>query len=122
MESPQDTVYQTFVQKAADGRGLSFEELEAMARGRVWTGLEAVEVVSVLCWLLRAFLTHVVLLFFLCMLFSNLLGLYSLSFLVSSGRESSLTASVDLMMRSLRPENSLVCLRNAPLGKGVLSL
>jgi len=33
--------YQTFVEKAAQGRGMSFADLEAVAQGRVWTGEQA---------------------------------------------------------------------------------
>jgi len=33
--------YTTFVQKAAQGRGITYEELEAVAQGRVWTGEQA---------------------------------------------------------------------------------
>ena len=36
--------YDTFVQKAADGRGMSWDEVDAVAGGRVWTGAQAVEV------------------------------------------------------------------------------
>jgi protease-4 len=35
--------YQDFVTKAAEGRGMSFDELDAVAQGRVWTGSEAHE-------------------------------------------------------------------------------
>lgn len=38
-----DHLYREFVRKAAEGRGLSEEELEAVARGRVWTGHQALE-------------------------------------------------------------------------------
>ena len=34
-------VYDTFKQRVADGRNLSLEEVEALAQGRVWTGLQA---------------------------------------------------------------------------------
>lgn len=36
-----DALYSDFVAKMAHGRGQSFEQLEAVARGRVWTGLQA---------------------------------------------------------------------------------
>ena len=36
-------VYETFKQRVADGRNLSLEEVEALAQGRVWTGLQAKE-------------------------------------------------------------------------------
>jgi len=36
--------YKTFVTKAAEGRGKTYEELHAVAQGRVWTGEQALEV------------------------------------------------------------------------------
>lgn len=36
-------VYETFKQRVADGRNLTLEEVEALAQGRVWTGLQAKE-------------------------------------------------------------------------------
>ena len=36
-------VYATFKQRVADGRGLSLDEVEAIAQGRVWTGKQALE-------------------------------------------------------------------------------
>ncbi|MGH9341855.1 MAG: signal peptide peptidase SppA [Acidobacteriota bacterium] len=38
-----EVIYQNFVQKAADGRGVDFALLEAKARGRVYTGAQAME-------------------------------------------------------------------------------
>jgi protease-4 len=38
-----DAVYDDFVAKVAQGRGLSVPEVEAVARGRVWTGRDAVD-------------------------------------------------------------------------------
>ncbi|MBJ7471908.1 MAG: signal peptide peptidase SppA, partial [Solirubrobacteraceae bacterium] len=38
-----DEVYADFTQKAADGRGMPVEQLEPLARGRVWTGADALE-------------------------------------------------------------------------------
>ena len=38
-----DRVYDDFVAKAAEGRGMSREELEPLARGRVWTGADALD-------------------------------------------------------------------------------
>ncbi len=38
------TIYDRFVSKAAEGRGLSFEVLEARARGRIYTGRQAKEI------------------------------------------------------------------------------
>ncbi len=37
-------IYDTFVSKAAEGRGLAFEELESRARGRIYTGSQAKEI------------------------------------------------------------------------------
>jgi protease-4 len=41
IESWLDAVYDDFTHKAAADRGLPYEELEANARGRVWTGADA---------------------------------------------------------------------------------
>ena len=38
-----DRIYEAFVGKAAAGRGLSRDEVHAVAKGRVWTGADAVE-------------------------------------------------------------------------------
>ena len=38
------TFYQEFVQKAAEGRGKTFDQIDAVAQGRVWTGAEAMKV------------------------------------------------------------------------------
>ncbi len=38
-----DTFYQLFIGRAAEGRGMSVEELHAVAQGRVWTGAQALE-------------------------------------------------------------------------------
>ncbi len=35
--------YEIFVTKAADGRGMTYDELHAVAQGRVWTGEQALE-------------------------------------------------------------------------------
>ena len=35
--------YHDFVQKTADARGMSYEQIDKLARGRVWTGSEAVQ-------------------------------------------------------------------------------
>lgn len=37
-------VYEDFVGIVADGRGMSYDEVDAIARGRVWTGSDALEV------------------------------------------------------------------------------
>ena len=39
-----EAFYDTFVTKAADGRGMTWEEIDAVAGGRVWTGQQAYEV------------------------------------------------------------------------------
>jgi protease-4 len=36
-------IYEVFTQKAADGRGMTQEELKKYASGRVWSGIEAKE-------------------------------------------------------------------------------
>lgn len=38
-----ESFYGTFVTKAAEGRGMSYDELHAVAQGRVWTGTQALE-------------------------------------------------------------------------------
>lgn len=38
-----ETVYSTFVNKVAEGRNMTFEEVDAVAQGRVWTGKQAIE-------------------------------------------------------------------------------
>ncbi len=38
-----ETFYTTFVTKAAEGRGKTYDELHAVAQGRVWTGEQALE-------------------------------------------------------------------------------
>lgn len=43
LERQVDHLYREFVRKAAEGRHLSEEEVEAVARGRVWTGRQALE-------------------------------------------------------------------------------
>jgi len=43
VESWMETIYDSFVQKAAEGRQLTYEELEPMARGRIYTGVQARE-------------------------------------------------------------------------------
>jgi protease-4 len=37
-------IYLDFKQKVADGRGMTMEEVEAIAQGRVWTGQDAIEI------------------------------------------------------------------------------
>jgi protease-4 len=36
-----DRIYAEFVQKVADGRGMSFDDVHQVARGRIWSGLDA---------------------------------------------------------------------------------
>lgn len=38
-----DDIYKTFVSHVAEGRKLSFDQVDAIAQGRVWTGKEALE-------------------------------------------------------------------------------
>lgn len=42
-EAEADLFYNDFVQRVADGRNLSTEAVDAVARGRVWTGADALE-------------------------------------------------------------------------------
>lgn len=44
MNAAITSIYNDFVNIVGDGRGMSFEEVDAIARGRVWTGSDAVEV------------------------------------------------------------------------------
>jgi len=44
VESWMETIYDTFVQKAADGRSQTYQELEPRARGRIYTGVQAREI------------------------------------------------------------------------------
>jgi protease-4 len=39
-----ESIYQTFLQRVADGRKMTLEEVDAIAQGRVWTGSEALEI------------------------------------------------------------------------------
>ncbi|PKN64386.1 MAG: signal peptide peptidase SppA [Deltaproteobacteria bacterium HGW-Deltaproteobacteria-15] len=43
MESWLDEIYNDFVQKAADGRKMDIESMELAAKGRIWTGRDAME-------------------------------------------------------------------------------
>lgn len=43
VEKMMETVYKQFVNKAAAGRQTTFEEIDAVAQGRVWTGKQAKE-------------------------------------------------------------------------------
>lgn len=42
-EAEADLFYNDFVQRVAEGRNLSVEAVDAVARGRVWTGADALE-------------------------------------------------------------------------------
>jgi protease-4 len=42
-EAEADLFYADFVQRVADGRNLTTEDVEAVAQGRVWTGADALE-------------------------------------------------------------------------------
>jgi protease-4 len=44
LEQNIDTVYQTFMQRVADARGLPVDSVDAIAQGRVWAGADAREV------------------------------------------------------------------------------
>jgi protease-4 len=44
MHAELDAIYDTFLDRVAGGRGLSREEVHAVARGRVWTGAEAIDI------------------------------------------------------------------------------
>jgi len=43
VEAEADLFYTDFVQRVAQGRGMTFEDVDAIARGRVWTGADALE-------------------------------------------------------------------------------
>ena len=43
VEAEADLFYADFVQRVADGRNMTVEEVDAVARGRVWTGADALE-------------------------------------------------------------------------------
>lgn len=38
-----EAIYETFVSKVANGRGMTFEEVDAIAQGRVWSGNDALQ-------------------------------------------------------------------------------
>ena len=44
VEKLMKTVYENFVRKAAEGRGITEEEIHEIAQGRVWTGKQAKEI------------------------------------------------------------------------------
>ena len=39
-----DNTYQNFMQKVSDARGMSVEQVDEIAQGRVWTGIDAKEI------------------------------------------------------------------------------
>ena len=43
MQQHVEEFYKTFCQRVADGRGMTVEAVDQIARGRVWTGRQAVE-------------------------------------------------------------------------------
>jgi protease-4 len=43
VEAEADLCYTDFVRRVADGRGMSVDDVDAVARGRVWTGADALE-------------------------------------------------------------------------------
>ncbi len=43
IQKMMEDIYKVFVQRVADGRGKSYEEIHAIAQGRVWTGAAALE-------------------------------------------------------------------------------
>ncbi|MEM6525035.1 MAG: signal peptide peptidase SppA [Bacteroidota bacterium] len=43
IQNDTDQGYQTFISKAAEGRGISEEAIKAVASGRVWSGLQAMD-------------------------------------------------------------------------------
>lgn len=44
VQNEVDVIYQQFKQRVADGRGLTKKQVEVVARGRVWTGSDAVKI------------------------------------------------------------------------------
>lgn len=44
MQRNVEDFYVTFVQRVADGRGMTWDQADAIARGRVWTGIQAKEI------------------------------------------------------------------------------
>ncbi len=38
-----ESIYETFVNKVAEGRNMTFEEVDAIAQGRVWSGTDAIQ-------------------------------------------------------------------------------
>jgi len=44
LQAQVDWFYEQFVEKVAEGRGLSFEQVDSVAQGRIWAGSDAFEV------------------------------------------------------------------------------
>jgi protease-4 len=44
LEASLDRIYEDFTQKVADGRGLDLETVQEIAKGRIWTGADALEI------------------------------------------------------------------------------
>ena len=44
LQTMADTFYQGFIQKVAEGRGLTLEQVDAISQGRVWTGRQAKQI------------------------------------------------------------------------------
>ncbi len=44
LKNRTEGLYQTFLQRVADGRGMTKEQVHAIAQGRVWTGRKALEI------------------------------------------------------------------------------
>jgi len=44
LEASLDRIYEDFTQKVAEGRGLDIETVRDIARGRIWTGADALEI------------------------------------------------------------------------------
>ena len=43
VDAQADAIYQDFIQKVSEGRDLTLEQVDEVARGRVWTGADALE-------------------------------------------------------------------------------
>jgi protease-4 len=44
LDASLDRIYEDFTQKVADGRGLDLDTVKDIARGRIWTGADALEI------------------------------------------------------------------------------
>ncbi|MGD1847349.1 MAG: signal peptide peptidase SppA [Salibacteraceae bacterium] len=43
IQASVDDIYDTFLQRVAEGRGLTVEQVDEVAKGRVWSGIDAIE-------------------------------------------------------------------------------